>query len=177
MRQTLVWHDAANPALALEVATVVLESSRNSATLQVIWKTATLIKRPGVTALAQSVLQNAVMVVTNARGERPHEIGFKAPGPLAVDIAQPKSPLTAPPIPAGVSLRVERGLAAGWDMTAAPEWENGPRSARTGRVGSLHFKGPAVSEACRLRVRRPHRRRLGGRAEHLGGPARRCFSG
>jgi hypothetical protein len=146
LRQTLVWHDAANPALALEVAAVLLEPARNPASLQVNWKTGALIKRPGVTALAQAVLQNATIVVTNARGERPHELNFKPPVPLAVDIAQPKSALTAPPIPGGVSLRVERGLAAGWDMTASPEWEPGaPHTAdRTG--WALHFKGPAVSD-------------------------------
>jgi hypothetical protein len=145
-RQTLVWHDAANPALALEVATVLLESSRSSASLRVSWKTATLIKRPSVTTLAQAVLQNATMVVTNARGERPHEISFKPPVPLAVDIGQAKSPLSAPPIPGGVSLRVERGLASGWDMTAAPEWEPGAPHTADRAGWALHFKGPAVSD-------------------------------
>jgi len=39
--QTLVWHDAANPGLALEVATVVLDPAWTAASLQVSWKTAT----------------------------------------------------------------------------------------------------------------------------------------
>jgi hypothetical protein len=146
LRQAVVWRDAANPALSLDVATLLLEPSRNSASLQVLWKTATLIKRPAVSSLALAILQNSALIVADTRQGQSRELGFKPIEPLALDIGQARSGLAARPVPVGTSLRIERGLAAEWGMSAAPEWESGAAHTAERAGWALHFKGPAVSD-------------------------------
>lgn len=159
LRETIIWRDAANPAAPNEVADVAIELKGNdpNARVEVTWRSASMIRRPDVLALARAALQEAEIFVSDGAGFRIQKILFKPLAPIDIDIAAPSSLLVLPVLPSKVALRPERDLPAGWHAI----WEENRVRTRAatereaGTAGVLRFERPAEQDGaiCRFEIR------------------------
>ena len=149
LREVVSWRDAGGQTPPLEIALFSFEPPKAgvpAARLSITWRTGVLVRRPEVAVVARAALQASEMILCDARGLRPQPMSFKPPPVIPVDLTRVTAFPELSAIPAGLVLRAERELPAGWTLT----WkaEGSPHStgpAAESDVGALSFERPGDS--------------------------------